>query len=142
MNTKKVKVKTAVNNFSSDIHLSLIHILHHIYYIRCTGLYYLFVYLKSFKELSFMSVSYTHLFRSLRYAFGGDHPSQTTHQSMSPFHGLESKQDVYKRQAEHSPIFSKMQIYTYVICVMYMLRLSIKLMTIICNFFHSYFYSD
>ena len=29
---------------------------------------------------------------SLRYAFGGDHPSQTTHQSMSPFHGLESKQ--------------------------------------------------
>lgn len=38
--------------------------------------------------------------------------------------------------------FSKMQIYTYVICVMYMLRLSIKLMTIICNFFHSYFYSD
>ena len=28
---------------------------------------------------------------SLRYAFGGDHPSQTTHQSMSPFHGLESK---------------------------------------------------
>ena len=31
-------------------------------------------------------------FRSLRYAFGGDHPSQTTHQSMSPFHGLESKQ--------------------------------------------------
>ena len=30
--------------------------------------------------------------RSLRYAFGGDHPSQTTHQSMSPFHGLESKQ--------------------------------------------------
>ena len=31
-------------------------------------------------------------FGSLRYAFGGDHPSQTTHQSMSPFHGLESKQ--------------------------------------------------
>ena len=31
-------------------------------------------------------------FRSLRYTFGGDHPSQTTHQSMSPFHGLESKQ--------------------------------------------------
>ena len=31
-------------------------------------------------------------FRSLRYAFGGDHPSQTTHQSMSPYHGLESKQ--------------------------------------------------
>ena len=24
-------------------------------------------------------------FRSLRYAFGGDHPSQTTHQSMSPY---------------------------------------------------------
>ena len=23
-------------------------------------------------------------FRSLRYAFGGDHPSQTTHQAMSP----------------------------------------------------------
>lgn len=38
--------------------------------------------------------------------------------------------------------FFEMQIYTYVICVMYMLRLSIKLMTIICNFFHSYFYSD
>ena len=31
-------------------------------------------------------------FGSLRYLFGGDHPSQTTHQSMSPFHGLESKQ--------------------------------------------------
>ena len=31
-------------------------------------------------------------FGSLRYAFGGDHPSQTTHQSMSPFNGLESKQ--------------------------------------------------
>ena len=31
-------------------------------------------------------------FERLRYAFGGDHPSQTTHQSMSPFHGLESKQ--------------------------------------------------
>ncbi len=31
-------------------------------------------------------------FRSLRYAFGGDHPSQTTHQSVSPFHGLELKQ--------------------------------------------------
>ena len=29
----------------------------YIYYIRCTGLYYLFVYLKSFKELSFMSIS-------------------------------------------------------------------------------------
>ena len=24
-------------------------------------------------------------FRSLRYAFGGDHPSQTTHQSVSPY---------------------------------------------------------
>ena len=31
-------------------------------------------------------------FRSLRYAFGGDHPSQTTHQSVSPYHGLELKQ--------------------------------------------------
>ena len=51
-------------------------------------------------------------------------------------------QCICKTEAEHSPIFSKMQIYTYVICVMYMLRLSIKLMTIICNFFHSYFYSD
>ncbi len=30
-------------------------------------------------------------FRSLRYAFGGDHPSQTTHQTVSPFHGLELK---------------------------------------------------
>ena len=28
----------------------------------------------------------------LRYSLGGDRPSQTTHQSMSPFHGLESKQ--------------------------------------------------
>ena len=27
-------------------------------------------------------------FRSLRYSFGGDHPSQTTHQAMSPSHGL------------------------------------------------------
>ena len=30
-------------------------------------------------------------FRSLRYAFGGDHPSQTTHQTVSPLEGLESK---------------------------------------------------
>lgn len=30
--------------------------------------------------------------------------------------------------------FSRMQIYTYVICVIYTFRLSIKLMTIICNF--------
>ena len=28
---------------------------------------------------------------SLRYAFGGDHPSQTTHQTVSPLEGLESK---------------------------------------------------
>ena len=28
-------------------------------------------------------------FRSLRYSFGGDHPSQTTHQAMSPLWGLE-----------------------------------------------------
>ena len=28
---------------------------------------------------------------SLRYAFGGDHPSQTTHQTVSPSRGLESK---------------------------------------------------
>ena len=28
---------------------------------------------------------------SLRYAFGGDHPSQTTHQTVSPFAGLELK---------------------------------------------------
>ena len=32
-------------------------------------------------------------FRSLRYSFGGDHPSQTTHQTMSPASaGLDSKQ--------------------------------------------------
>ena len=31
-------------------------------------------------------------FRSLRYAFGGDHPSQTTHQAMSSDQELESKQ--------------------------------------------------
>ena len=31
-------------------------------------------------------------FRSLRYTFGGDHPSQTTHQSVSSFHELELKQ--------------------------------------------------
>ena len=32
-------------------------------------------------------------FRSLRYTFGGDHPSQTTHQTLSPaFTGLESRQ--------------------------------------------------
>ena len=32
-------------------------------------------------------------FRSLRYSFGGDHPSQTTHHAMSPaFAGLDSKQ--------------------------------------------------
>ena len=28
-------------------------------------------------------------FGSLRYSFGGDHPSQTTHQAMSPLWGLE-----------------------------------------------------
>jgi len=28
-------------------------------------------------------------FESLRYSFGGDHPSQTTHQAMSPLWGLE-----------------------------------------------------
>jgi hypothetical protein len=31
-------------------------------------------------------------FESLRYSFGGDHPSQTTHQTMSPSQGLGSKQ--------------------------------------------------
>ena len=32
-------------------------------------------------------------FRSLRYSFGGDHPSQTTHHAMSPMvMGLDSKQ--------------------------------------------------
>jgi hypothetical protein len=31
-------------------------------------------------------------FESLRYSFGGDHPSQTTHQTMSPFSRLGSKQ--------------------------------------------------
>ena len=31
-------------------------------------------------------------FRSLRYAFGGDHPSQTTHQAMSSYQELEFKQ--------------------------------------------------
>ena len=30
-------------------------------------------------------------FRSLRYSFGGDHPSQTTHQAMSPLRGLETR---------------------------------------------------
>ena len=30
-------------------------------------------------------------FRSLRYAFGGDHPSQTTHQAMSAFYALEAR---------------------------------------------------
>jgi hypothetical protein len=31
-------------------------------------------------------------FASLRYSFGGDHPSQTTHHTMSPtFMGLEPK---------------------------------------------------
>ena len=31
-------------------------------------------------------------FASLRYSLGGDHPSQTTHHTMSPgFAGLESK---------------------------------------------------
>ena len=31
-------------------------------------------------------------FRSLRYSFGGDHPSQTTHQALSPLRGLDSRQ--------------------------------------------------
>jgi hypothetical protein len=31
-------------------------------------------------------------FESLRYSFGGDHPSQTTHQTLSPFSRLGSKQ--------------------------------------------------
>ncbi len=31
-------------------------------------------------------------FRSLRYSFGGDHPSQTTHQALSPIMGLGFKQ--------------------------------------------------
>ena len=31
-------------------------------------------------------------FRSLRYAFGGDHPSQTARQAMSPHSGLEPRQ--------------------------------------------------
>ena len=30
-------------------------------------------------------------FGSLRYTFGGDHPSQTTHHAVSPLRGLESK---------------------------------------------------
>ena len=30
-------------------------------------------------------------FRSLRYSFGGDHPSQTTHQAMSSFLELETR---------------------------------------------------
>ncbi len=31
-------------------------------------------------------------FGSLRYAFGGDHPSQTTHQAVSAFHALDLRQ--------------------------------------------------
>ena len=31
-------------------------------------------------------------FRSLRYSFGGDHPSQTTRQAVSPYKGLGTKQ--------------------------------------------------
>ena len=31
-------------------------------------------------------------FRSLRYSLGGDHPSQTTHQTLSPQRGLDIKQ--------------------------------------------------
>ena len=31
-------------------------------------------------------------FRSLRYAFGGDHPSQTTHQAVSAYHALDLRQ--------------------------------------------------
>ena len=30
-------------------------------------------------------------FRSLRYAFGGDHPSQTTHQALSPKPGVRTQ---------------------------------------------------
>ena len=30
-------------------------------------------------------------FRSLRYAFGGDHPSQTTHQAVSALQGVSSQ---------------------------------------------------
>ena len=32
-------------------------------------------------------------FGSLRYAFGGDHPSQTTHQAVSPLNGLDPRQE-------------------------------------------------
>ena len=32
-------------------------------------------------------------FGSLRYAFGGDHPSQTTHHAVSPSHGLDPRQE-------------------------------------------------
>ena len=32
-------------------------------------------------------------FGSLRYAFGGDHPSQTTHHAVSPYHGLDPRQE-------------------------------------------------
>lgn len=32
-------------------------------------------------------------FGSLRYAFGGDHPSQTTHHAVSPFNGLDPRQE-------------------------------------------------
>ena len=31
-------------------------------------------------------------FGSLRYAFGGDHPSQTTHQAVSAYHALDLRQ--------------------------------------------------
>ena len=31
-------------------------------------------------------------FRSLRYSFGGDHPSQTTHQAVSAYHALDLRQ--------------------------------------------------
>ena len=31
-------------------------------------------------------------FESLRYAFGGDHPSQTTHQAVSAYHALDLRQ--------------------------------------------------
>ena len=42
--------------------------------------------------LRMVSVHSEGTFERLRYPFGGDRPRQTTHQSMSPFHGLESKQ--------------------------------------------------
>ena len=59
-------------------------------------------------------------FGSLRYAFGGDHPSQTTHQTVSAYHALDLRQQKGRisRMAPHrlAPVLRSLRPILHIRC--------------------------